>query len=95
MGKLLLFSDKPGYFEPKLPVDSQLPANLKGSDEKHENERAGQIVQEQVLPPKHDDDLNNNDKVRRFFTFINGLCNTISCIYHFPSKNTDDLLSRW
>ena len=76
--KALLFLDKPGYFEPKLPVDSHLPANLKAFDGKHENERAGQIVQEQVLPPKHDDDLNNNDKVCRFYMFTTELC--IWCI---------------
>ena len=44
--------DKPGYFKPKLPADAAEPlhdaAPLK-------DERAGQVVNEQVVPPKQQD----------------------------------------
>lgn len=58
----LLFShthtDKPGYYEPKLPDPDVADSGPKQPvvDTAHEDVRAGQVVNEQVLPPKHDND---------------------------------------
>ena len=57
-----LLADKPGYYEPKLPDNSQpLAAKKPLYMKQDDDDRAGQIVQEQVLPPKHD---SNDDAVK-------------------------------
>ena len=83
-----ILADKPGYYEPKLPDNSQPLAAKKPLYMKQDDDRAGQIVQEQVLPPKHD---SNDDvvKVRTtcVFVWVLSLFAVCFCLHCVPKSS--------